>query len=195
MVQAVAENSAAAKAGLEAFDILVKLDDQKLVSGEQLVALVNAVDAKRPVAFTLLRKGRRKVVKVRLEGTAGQPAAARDADADADGQNEAAPGGAMLGLPAIPNLSPQVLDMLQQLPQGGFQFFGGGDGLPQANFSVQGSTIMTTDQGTVTITASNGERTVTITDPTGKDVFSGPFNTADDWEKIPANYRGMLPKP
>jgi len=85
--------------------------------------------------------------------------------------------------------------MLKQLPQGSFQIFGG-DGSPlQANVSVQGSTIMTTDRGTVTITASNGERTVTITDPTGKEVFSGPFNTADDWEQIPADYRDMLPKP
>jgi membrane-associated protease RseP (regulator of RpoE activity) len=195
MVQEVAEGSPAAKAEIEPFDILVKFDDQKLVSGEQLVALVSSAEANRPVPITLLRQGRLRVVKVRLAGAAGVTATPQQ---DATGQEsdqqpkfpEESP-----GLPAIPGLPPQVQDMLKQLPENGFQWFGGAGSPFQANVSVQGSTIMTTDAGTVTITSSNGEQTVTITDKAGTKIYSGPLNTDEDWEQVPEDFRGMLPKP
>ena len=197
MVQEVAPGSPAAEAGLEPFDILVKFDDQKLVSGEQLVALVNAVDTTRPVSITLLRKGRRKVVKVRLTGTAAAAAAPKKAAATSDNAPDDTPKTepAIPSLPGLPNLPPQVQDLLKQLPEGGFQLFGGDGGAMQANVSVQSSTVMATDRGTITITDSNGNRTVTIQDKAGKEIFSGPLNTADDWEQIPDAFRTQLPKP
>ena len=197
MVQEVAPGSPAAKAGLEPFDILLKFDDQKLVSGEQLVALVNAVDTSGPVAITLLRQGRRKVVKVRLMGTAAAAAAPKKAAATSDDATDDTPQPepAIPSLPGIPNLPPQVQDLLKQLPEGGFQLFGGDGGAMQANVSVQSSTVMATDRGTITITDSNGNRTVTIQDKAGNAIFSGPLNTADDWEQVPDAFRTQLPKP
>ena len=197
MVQEVAPGSPAAEAGLEAFDILAKFDDQKLISGEQLVALVNAVDNSRPVAITLLRKGRRKVVKVRLAETAGGAAAAKKAATKNDDQLADAPKPepAIPGLPGIANLPPQIQDLLKQLPEAGLQMFGGDGGPIQANVSVQSSTVMATDRGTITITDSNGSRTVTIQDKAGNAIFSGPLNTADYWEQIPDAFRNQLPKP
>jgi membrane-associated protease RseP (regulator of RpoE activity) len=195
MVQEVAEGSPAAEAEIEPFDILVKFDDQKLVSSEQLVVLVSSAEANRPVPITLLRQGRRRVVKVRLAGAAGVTAAAQQ---DATGQeSEREPNfpQAVPGLPAIPGLPPQVQDMLKQLPENGFQWLGSAGSPFQANVSVQGSTIMTTDAGTVTITSSNGEQTVTITDKAGTKIYSGPLNTVEDWEQVPEDFRGMLPKP
>lgn len=193
MVQEVEPDSPAEQAGIEPFDILVKFDEQKLVSGQQLIALVNAIEGQKPVAITVLRQGRRKVVKVRLAG---------DKRGQADGKQAATPpkkaGDAAkepMVIPGIPNLPPQVQELLKQLPQHGFQVFGN-EGFPmQATVTVQGSTVMATDNGTITITDSNGNRTVTIQDKSGKQVFAGPLNTAEDWEQVPEPFRNQLPKP
>lgn len=190
MVQEVSEESPAAKAGLEPFDILVKFDDQKLVSGEQLVALVNAAEAKRPVAITLLRKGRRKVVKARLAGAATMPQ-----QGDADAAKDAPGAAAIPGLPTIPGLPPQVNDLLKQLPESGFQIIGGDGQAFQGTVVMQASTVMATDDGTVTITDNDGNRSVTITDKSGKEIYSGPLNTADEWAKVPKGFRNQIPKP
>lgn len=201
MVQQVEPGTPAEKAGLERFDILVKFNYQKLVSGQQLVALVNAADNKRPVSLTLLRGGRRQVVKLRLAGdVAGTKAAPEDAGTQATAPQEKPsdrPKDHMV-IPHIPNLPPnlppQVQDLLKQLPQN--VPFLGNEGFPmQATVSVQSSTVMATDNGTITITDSNGNRTVTIQDTTGKEVFTGPLNSAEEWEQVPEPFRNQLPKP
>ncbi len=190
MVQEVMPGSAAADAGLEPFDILLKFADQKLVSSEQLVTLVSSTEASRPLAITLLRRGRRQVVKVRLPEAAGETAATQQPDTkQAPEQERKFPQSTIPGLPA------QVQDMLKQLPENGFQFFGGASSPSQANVSVRAATIMTVDAGTITITTNNGDQTVTITDKAGKEIYSGPLNTSEDWETIPEGFRGLLPKP
>lgn len=202
MVQQVEPGTPAEKAGLERFDILVKFNDQKLVSGQQLVALVNAADNKRPVSLTLLRGGRRQVVKLRLAGdVAGTKAAPEDAGTQAAAAPQKKPSDRPkdhMVIPQIPNLPPnlppQVQDLLKQLPQN--VPFLGNEGFPmQATVSVQSSTVMATDNGTITITDSNGNRTVTIQDTTGKQVFAGPLNSAEEWEQVPEPFRNQLPKP
>ena len=193
MVQQVEPGSPAEQAGLEPFDILVKFDDQKLVSGQQLVALVNAIEGSRPAAVTLLRQGRRKVVKVRLTGNERGQTDGKQADTPPQKAGDAAK--EHMVIPGIPNLPPQVQELLKQLPQNGFQVFGN-EGFPmQATVTVQGSTVMATDNGTITITDSNGNRTVTIQDRAGKQVFAGPLNSAEEWEQVPEPFRAQLPKP
>lgn len=196
MVQQVEPGTPAEKAGLERFDILVKFNDQMLVSGQQLVALVNAADNKGPVSLTLLRGGRRQVVKVRLTGNKRGQADGKQAATPPQKAGDA-PKDHMV-IPQIPNLPPnlppQVQDLLKQLPQN--VPFLGNEGFPmQATVSVQSSTVMATDNGTITITDSNGNRTVTIQDTTGKQVFAGPLNSAEEWEQVPEPFRNQLPKP
>lgn len=199
MVQQVEPGTPAEKAGLERFDILVKFNDQKLVSGQQLVALVNAADNKRPVSLTLLRGGRRQVVKLRLAGdVAGTKAAAEDASTQAAAPqkepSDRPKDHMVIPHPQIANLPPQVQDLLKQLPQN--VPFLGNEGFPmQASVNVQSSTVMATDNGTITITDSNGNRTVTIRDNAGKEVFAGPLNSAEEWEQVPEPFRNQLPKP
>jgi hypothetical protein len=73
MVRDVADDSPAAKAGLQAYDILLSYGDQKLFSAEQLSQLVYADGANRAVTLTLVRNGATVEAPVTL-GTA--PAAA-----------------------------------------------------------------------------------------------------------------------
>ena len=65
MIEDVVEGSPAAKAGLQAYDILLSYGDQKLFSAEQLSRLVHADSARRSVTLQLVRNGttsERKVV-------------------------------------------------------------------------------------------------------------------------------------
>ncbi len=168
MVEQVEPGSAAAKAGIEPFDILLQFDDQKLVSSEQLIALVGSVKGNAPVSLTLLRGGRRKTVKVRLTGdVAGTKPTLQYGSKQAGTTPQADPPQDRMVIPSIPNvnLPANVQELLKQIPQGNLQFFGG-DGAPfQGTVVMQASTVMATDHGTITITDSNGNRTVTIKDP------------------------------
>ncbi|MCH7989080.1 MAG: PDZ domain-containing protein [Planctomycetes bacterium] len=57
IVEHVVDGSAAAKSGLQSYDVLHKFDDQLLINPEQLAALVNILGPKGNVALTVIRNG------------------------------------------------------------------------------------------------------------------------------------------
>ncbi len=57
IVEHVVDGSAAAKSGLQPYDVLHKFEDQLLINHEQLAALVNIHGPKSKVAFTVIRNG------------------------------------------------------------------------------------------------------------------------------------------
>ena len=79
VVESVASDSPAARAGFAQHDVLVRLDDQLLVLPEQLDALLESADAGSPLACTILRGGREVVVAL------GQPHAVRTRPGGAPG--------------------------------------------------------------------------------------------------------------
>ncbi len=66
LVEQVMEASPAAKAGLQAFDILLQYNDQKLFSPEQLTRLVGSDTSGQPVELTLIRGGQISTLQVTL---------------------------------------------------------------------------------------------------------------------------------
>ena len=62
----MAKGSPAHKAGIQQFDILLKLDDQILVNPDQLKYLVHAKNPTERVEMTLLRKGKKRKIAVLL---------------------------------------------------------------------------------------------------------------------------------
>jgi membrane-associated protease RseP (regulator of RpoE activity) len=66
LVVQVAEGSPAAKSGLKVDDILVRYDDQKLLTPEQLAMLVHADKPQRTVALELVRGGKLVAFQVEL---------------------------------------------------------------------------------------------------------------------------------
>jgi hypothetical protein len=74
LVDFVAMESPAAKAGVKKFDVIRAFNDQVIVSGEQLKKLIKLAGAGKKVTLTIVRGGREKVVEAVLEE--------RDANAD-----------------------------------------------------------------------------------------------------------------
>lgn len=63
----VMPDSPAAKAGLRSNDVLIRLDDQRLISPEHLSILVRSMKLGDTVSLTLIRKGREETVEVVLD--------------------------------------------------------------------------------------------------------------------------------
>lgn len=70
VVDAVAPGSAAARAGFEPHDVVVRLDDQLLVLPEQFDALLEAREPEDPLVCTVLRGGRE--IAISLGGQPGR---------------------------------------------------------------------------------------------------------------------------
>lgn len=66
MIQAVSPNSPAAKAGLQAFDILLSFNDQQLYSGQQLSKLVASSKADTDVTLAIVRNAAKQEIKAKL---------------------------------------------------------------------------------------------------------------------------------
>jgi len=67
MVQSVTPNSPASKAGIKAYDILLRLNDQKLYSAQQLAGLIASSKADSEITLNLVREGKSQDIKVNLE--------------------------------------------------------------------------------------------------------------------------------
>lgn len=65
----VGPNSPAEKAGLQEFDVLLKLDDQTLVNEDQLKKLVRLKNPHEQIILSLLRNGKSREIQVVLEET------------------------------------------------------------------------------------------------------------------------------
>jgi membrane-associated protease RseP (regulator of RpoE activity) len=74
LVEQVIQDSPAARAGLQPFDILLRYNDQKLFSPEQLTRLVGSDNAGQPVKLTVVRGGKVSTLDVIL-GTSSPPQA------------------------------------------------------------------------------------------------------------------------
>ena len=65
----VGPNSPAEKAGLQEFDVLLKLDDQTLVNEDQLKKLVRLKNPQDQITLSILRNGKLRKIQVLLEET------------------------------------------------------------------------------------------------------------------------------
>lgn len=73
VVDQVLPGSPAQKAGIQQYDLLVKLDDQKLVNPEQLVTLVKTFKPGREVTLEIVREGERQTLSATLSANNTQP--------------------------------------------------------------------------------------------------------------------------
>lgn len=66
LVEHVAPDSPAAKAGIERHDVLLRVGDQKLLSAEQFVKLIHAQKPGEKCSLELMRRGKKENVEVTL---------------------------------------------------------------------------------------------------------------------------------
>lgn len=143
LVDFVALDSPAAKAGVKKFDVIRAFNDQVVVSGEQLIKLVKLSGAGKKVSLTLVRGGQDKVVEAVLE----------ERNVNADVVIERGTG--------TFTLSPVKEGV-------GFEH--------PVFFKVQ-------------VNSAGGKKTVIVKDFRDQQVYTGPLDTAEDFAKVPEEYR------
>ncbi len=112
MITAVANNSPAAKAGLQQHDVVLNSGDQKIYSSQQLSGLVKAAQPDSNINLTIVREGKVQDIAVTL-GKHNKPTVPY-------GQQQwpqaRSPFGSGWQMPSLPRLYPPALQSKQQSP-------------------------------------------------------------------------------
>ena len=168
VVEQVEAKTPAEAAGLQVHDIVEKCDDQWLINPAQFVGLIRMYKQGDTVLLAVIRHGERKTVSVKLEE---RETYALDDDGDAI---YARPG--MRG----PNNSTYWINRdaggpVQQITAGARR-------RPLAPGFVA---TFGDDKQRLLITIRDGHQILTVTDPTGKQVFQGPIDTPEQRKLVP----------
>jgi hypothetical protein len=164
VVDFVAPNGPAAQAGVEKFDILVKLEDQLLVNPAQLQTLVRTKKEGDRVELALLRKGQ----PVRLTATLGK-----------------------VDRPPVKLGGPGAFEWDEFVPLPAPRPPGGGGGSATVS---QAAATATDGEYTFSATIRDGDKRLVVRDRAGTTVFDGPYNTEDERAKLPAELRERVEK-
>ncbi len=184
VVNSVVPDSPAAAAGVQPYDILQMLNDQRLVSPEQLGALVRSFPDGTSVTLTLLRKGQEQKVTAKVVRRAG--------DDRRPGRNDRHD---------WPHFSPEDLfggggDSGGRGPGRRRFVFRQNDGEGRARgtaMNLQDARIVMKDSsGEVEVVHKDGKRQVTVKKPDGAVIYSGPADSEEDRNKLPEDARKKL---
>ena len=170
MVDFVMESSPAHVAGIEVYDILTHLGDQKLVSSEQFSNLIKSATIDQKITFTLLRKGRTVSVSAVLAASPNAEDPIRPAVASPD----------------LEKLLPDLIKALKQQAK-----------TPSDKAFADGKSSlmsMTDNDGTVEIQTEDGRNSATVKDAAGKVLFSGLIDTDELRNALPAEVLARISK-
>ena len=213
-VEKVAKGSPAHKAGIQKFDILLKLDDQILVNPDQLKYLVHAKNPTERVEMTLLRKGKKRKIavvlgEIELKDNPDQGPVSMD--------NRFFKPGDRID-PDLFSRNPDMNRFFDRHPRikiprifSDSDLFGNieriDDGALDDNplyqpenvqsFSSQSNKsqmLVTDDEGTLEWSEENGQKSLRVTNPVGKILFDGPIDTDEERESLPPSVARRLEK-
>ncbi|MDI1320524.1 MAG: PDZ domain-containing protein [bacterium] len=211
IVTNVLEKSPAAEV-LKEDDVLIRLDDQLLVNTQQLGVLVRGKKDGDEIKLTLMRGGKELTVKAKL--TVHEVPRMADTFFLRNG----GPGGgdwqgflppdALAGLERLhdlPGMGPdEARDVLRMI--GRARAHGGllnGPGVHILGRKGKGSTILdlpksnisySDDEGSIEIKSNDTQRSLTVRNAKGEVAFSGPINTEEERDKLPAEVKQRLEK-
>jgi serine protease Do len=172
VVDSVIPDSPAAAVGLQPYDVLQMFNDQKLVGTEQLGTLVRGTPEGASVNLTFLRRGQPQTLSAKLVRRAP---------------------------PEGPGRGMHDQNWMKFMPE---SLFGDRPGSPGGRRRViirhgdQGDTHMSAidgrevkmvwkdDSGEVEVLRKGGKREVTVRNPKGEVIFSGPVETEEDRKKL-----------
>lgn len=168
-VKEVKKGSFAETAGLKTGDLLVKLDDQKLVNAEQLGTLLNAIKSGEAVTFTVIRDGKPVEVKGKVEKAGGMVEVDR---------------GGRAGPVAVP---------------GGMVIMGKpGKGITTSVSTINGETTRTTqlrdDEHELVMTTKGDTKRLVAKDAAGKVIFDDAITTEEERKKLPEGLEDKVKK-
>jgi hypothetical protein len=170
VVDSIDPDGPAAKAGLQRYDIVTKLNDQLLVNPAQLQSLIRRQKSGDEVQLTLVRQGETKTVAAKL-GEKEQPVTPQSGFVGMTG----GPGGIMSGSGGMMSVAPGA---------GRHQGWGNSAGSRTIAFRDAGMAL--------TITAQNGKLTLDAKSAEGKQLYNGAIDTEEDRNQVPADVRKRL---
>jgi membrane-associated protease RseP (regulator of RpoE activity) len=199
VVDYVVPDSAAAAAGLQASDIIRMVNDQIIVEPDQLGKLIRSFPEGTTVNLTLLRKGKEVKVSAKLqkhESKSSQGPFGFEKEWKFDNMG----GLEDFHLPDMTSVREAVARAKKEALRAG----------DEARRAMRNLHIVTTDDGTVQAThvdlgkaqivfsdekgelkleSVDGKKVLTAKDPNGKVLFSGPVDTTEERDKVPAEIR------
>ena len=213
VVDYVEPNSPAATAGVQQNDILKMLNDQILIEPSQLRKLLQTFPEGTEVTLTVLRKGQEQKLTAKLarkevpQRRGAFPGGNHDRDWDFDATGD-------LG-EQMQNLKEQLKDQLgdqrgiirEAVTQAHeaarrarddahraadqLRIFFEDDGAVKASKIDLGKAqiVFSDDKGELKLANVDGRKLLTVKDPQGKLLFSGPVETKEDLDKMPADVR------
>ena len=205
-VEKVEDGSPASISGVQQFDILLKLNDQILVNPDQLKYLVRSKKPDDLVSLNLIRKGKSKTIELKLGKTKQlDESGVRNPDIRRNFGNGPFPSDPFSDIESDisdfldrhrHSMTPfPYFDRRLKLGRIGNQFNDHSiddDPLHSATdintFSQNSSKSQFTvidDDGTLGWEENDGKKTLRFTDPSGKIIFDGPINTAEEKKSLP----------
>ena len=209
-------NSPAEKAGLQEFDVLLKLDDQTLVNEDQLKKLVRLKNPHEQITLSILRNGKSREIQVVLEETEITKEVSRSASRNRLFQDPFLkdeffndfwderfedfimkdPGFGLRNNQFYPQVRPNISNRQSKIkkdledplhqPGSDIQSF--------SYSSSQSQKVITDEDGTLEWTEKDGEKFLRATDPLGNLLFEGPINTDEENAKVPPKVSESLKK-
>ncbi|MDF1823570.1 MAG: PDZ domain-containing protein [Verrucomicrobiales bacterium] len=175
-VHEVVKDSPAAKAGLKRSDVLVRFNDQDLISPEHLSLLVKRESAGDTISLTVIRKGIEESLKIELgdaprsslmQGPRSDPRSSEQWQEHMKQQqdywqrrmNQPKPGNKA---PDTPGKPPAVSV---------------NPGFPVRVFGSEGVIKIDNEKGEVSITREGEVHEIVIKDAAGTEIFSGPYDS------------------
>ena len=213
-VEKVAKGSPAHKAGIQKFDILLKLDDQILVNPDQLKYLVHAKNPTERVELTLLRKGKKRKIavvlgEIELKDNPDQGPVSMDnrffkpgdrIDPDlfsrSPDMNRFFDRHPRIKIPRIFSDS-DLFGNIERIDDGALDdnpLYQPEDVQSFSSQSNKSQMLVTDDEGTLEWSEENGKKSLRVTNPVGKILFDGPIDTDEERESLPPSVARRLEK-
>ncbi len=214
----VMPGSPAAEAGLRTSDIVLRFEDQRLVSPEHLALLVRSKAVGDKVPLALIRKGRDEIVEIVL-GEADEDAVLRgrpfrrdwrvstpprpgEGDADWQGRMRRRQDDFLRRrqewterhrpLPPAPRPKGEAARPEVDRPAGRPPRLKVNPGFPLRIFGAEGVLEIDNERGTLTLTRKDGEHHLVIEDADGRVVHEGAFDPEKGVESLPVEAQRQL---
>ena len=203
----VGPKSPAENAGLQEFDVLLKLDDQTLVNEDQLKKLVRLKNPHDQITLSILRNGKSREIEVVLEETEITKEVSRSASRNRLFQDPFLkdeffndfwderfedfimkdPGFGLRNNQFYPQVRPNISNRQRKISKDlEDPLHQPGSDIQNFSFSSsQSQKVITDEDGTLEWTERDGQKFLRATDPSGNLLFEGPINTDEEKAKVP----------
>ena len=185
----------AAAAVLEKHDILVKFEDQLMVSSNQLGVLVQAKEPGAKVELTIVRGGKERVVVAELGEKKAKTVTIRHGAMALDSMGKMS---SHAGISRSDLSREEIEGLLGKLGgKAGGLFLSendqGGPVVRMMNIN-RGSVVFSDDEGTVKLIADEGPKRLIVIDHDSKTLFEGPVGTDEQRKNLSEDIKARLLK-